>query len=116
MTAAVNIPLAGGRSMHDFALTASYLVLFDLPVTFSMDAVSAGKRLPYTWNPGHPARVGLLPRGGSAADIRWFDVDPCWIFHTLLNAFDDATSAGWSSTYAATRVPTTSPCWTGRGR
>jgi carotenoid cleavage dioxygenase len=32
--------------------------------------------------------VGLLPRGGSAADIRWFDVDPCWIFHTL-NAYDD---------------------------
>ena len=88
VTAAVNIPLADGPMMHDFALTASYLVLFDLPVTFSMDAVSAGKRLPYTWNPGHPARVGLLPRGGSAADIRWFDVDPCWIFHTL-NAYDD---------------------------
>ena len=88
VTAAVNIPLADGPMMHDFALTASYLVLFDLPVTFSMDAVSAGKKLPYTWNPGHPARVGLLPRGGSAADIRWFDVDPCWIFHTL-NAYDD---------------------------
>ena len=38
VTAAVNIPLAGGPMMHDFALTASYLVLFDLPVTFSMDA------------------------------------------------------------------------------
>ena len=88
VTAAVNIPLADGPMMHDFALTASYVVLFDLPVTFSMDAVSAGKKLPYTWNPAHPARVGLLPRGGSAADIRWFDVDPCWIFHTL-NAYDD---------------------------
>ena len=88
VTAAVNIPLADGPMMHDFALTASYLVLFDLPVTFSMDAASAGKKLPYTWNPDHPARVGLLPRGGSAADIRWFDVDPCWIFHTL-NAYDD---------------------------
>ena len=51
VTAAVNIPLADGPMMHDFALTASYVVLFDLPVTFSMDAVSAGKKLPYTWNP-----------------------------------------------------------------
>ena len=44
--------------------------------------------LPYTWNPAHPARVGLLPRDGSAGDIRWFEVDPCWVFHTL-NAYDD---------------------------
>ena len=51
-------------------------------------AVSAGKKLPYTWNPAHPARVGLLPRDGSPGDIRWFEVDPCWVFHTL-NAYDD---------------------------
>ena len=53
-----------------------------------MDAVAAGKKLPYTWNPGHQARVGLLPRDGSAGDVRWFEVDPCWVFHTL-NAYDD---------------------------
>ncbi len=88
VTSATNIPLAGGPMMHDFALTARYVVLFDLPVTFSMAAVSAGKKLPYTWNPAHPARVGLLPRDGSPGDIRWFEVDPCWVFHTL-NAYDD---------------------------
>jgi carotenoid cleavage dioxygenase len=88
VTSATNIPVADGPMMHDFALTARYVVLFDLPVTFSMDAVSAGKKLPYTWNPGHPARVGLLPRDGSPGDIRWFEIDPCWVFHTL-NAYDD---------------------------
>jgi carotenoid cleavage dioxygenase-like enzyme len=88
VTSATNIPLADGPMMHDFALTASYVVLFDLPVTFSMDAVSAGKKLPYTWNPAHQARVGLLPRDGSPGDIRWFEVEPCWVFHTL-NAYDD---------------------------
>ncbi len=88
VTSATNIPLADGPMMHDFALTASSVVLFDLPVTFSMDAVSAGKKLPYTWNPDHPARVGLLPRDGSPGDIRWFEVAPCWVFHTL-NAYDD---------------------------
>ena len=61
-----DIAVADGPMMHDFALTGKYVVFFDLPVTFSMDAVSAGKELPYTWNPAHQARVGLLPRDGSA--------------------------------------------------
>jgi carotenoid cleavage dioxygenase len=88
VTSTTNIPVADGPMMHDFALTGQYIVLFDLPVTFSIDAVSAGRRLPYTWNPEHQARVGLLPRSGTVGDIRWFEVDPCWVFHTL-NAYDD---------------------------
>ena len=83
-----DIPVADGPMMHDFALTGSYVVLFDLPVTFSLDAVSAGLKLPYTWNPAHQPRVGLLPRGNPSAAVRWFEVDPCWVFHTL-NAYDD---------------------------
>jgi carotenoid cleavage dioxygenase-like enzyme len=83
-----DIPAPDGPYMHDFALTQKYVVLFDLPVTFSMDAVSAGQQFPYTWNPAHQARVGLLPRNGSVGDIRWFEVDPCFVFHTL-NAYDD---------------------------
>jgi carotenoid cleavage dioxygenase-like enzyme len=73
--------------MHDFALTEKYVVFFDLPVTFSLDAVSAGRELPYTWNPAHQARVGLLPRDGSA-EVRWLAINPRWVFHTL-NAYDD---------------------------
>ncbi len=84
-----NIPVAGGPMMHDFALTENYVVLLDLPVTFSMNAVSAGDELPYTWNPDHPARVGLLPRHGKSDEVRWFDLDPCFVFHTL-NGYDDA--------------------------
>jgi carotenoid cleavage dioxygenase-like enzyme len=84
-----NIPLADRPMMHDFALTEKYVVLFDLPVTFSRAAAAAGVQLPYTWNAAHQARVGLLPRDGSAADVRWFDVNPCWVFHAL-NAYDEA--------------------------
>ena len=49
------------------------MVILDLPVTFSLDLVAAGQ-LPYTWNPAHPARVGLLPR--VAAQILWVEVEP----------------------------------------
>jgi carotenoid cleavage dioxygenase-like enzyme len=85
---ATDIPVPDGPMMHDFALTGRYVVLLDLPVTFSMEAVAAGRELPYTWNPGHQARVGLLPRDGGPADVRWIEIDPCFIFHTL-NAYDD---------------------------
>jgi carotenoid cleavage dioxygenase len=81
-----DVPIPDGPMMHDFALTPTYVVLLDLPVTFSLDAVAAGKELPYIWNPGHQSRVGLLPRDGSGG-VRWIDVDPCWVFHCL-NAHD----------------------------
>ena len=37
VTRTTNIPVPDGPMMHDFALTGNYVVLFDLPVTFSMD-------------------------------------------------------------------------------
>jgi carotenoid cleavage dioxygenase-like enzyme len=88
VTRTTNIPLPHKPMMHDFALTEKYVVLFDLPVTFSQAAAVGGSPLPYTWNPAVAARVGLLPRDGSAADVRWLEVDPCWVFHTF-NAYDE---------------------------
>ncbi|RAV08346.1 carotenoid oxygenase [Mycolicibacterium sp. GF69] len=46
------------------------------------------RRFPYSWNPRYPARVGVMPRDGGNADVRWFDVEPCYVFHPM-NAFDD---------------------------
>jgi carotenoid cleavage dioxygenase-like enzyme len=85
---ATDIPVTDGPMMHDFALTERYVVLLDLPVTFTMEAAVVGSQLPYTCNPSHQARVGLLPREGTTREPRWFEVDPCWVFHTL-NAYDD---------------------------
>jgi carotenoid cleavage dioxygenase-like enzyme len=87
VTRTTDIPVSDGPMMHDFALTRDFVVLFDLPVTFSLKAVEAGRELPYVWNPDHQARVGLLPRDGSGG-ARWFNIDPCWVFHCL-NAYDD---------------------------
>jgi carotenoid cleavage dioxygenase len=63
-------------------------VIYDLPVVFDFDAASAGSNFPYRWDPEYHARVGLLPREGSARDVVWFDVEPCYVFHPL-NAYDD---------------------------
>lgn len=46
------------------------------------------RRFPYSWNPRYPARVGVMPRDGGNADVRWFDVEPCYVFHPM-NAYDE---------------------------
>ena len=81
------IPVRHGPSIHDCGLTSRYVVILDLPVTFSLKTVISGHGFPYRWNPQHQARVGLLPRAGAAEDIIWCDVDPAYVFH-VANAYD----------------------------
>lgn len=45
---------------------------------------------PYTWNPKYAARIGIMPREGTDADVRWFEIDPCFVFHPL-GAYDDGS-------------------------
>jgi carotenoid cleavage dioxygenase len=82
------IPVKHGPSIHDCAITEHYVLVLDLPVTFSMKALIGGHGFPYRWNPQHQARIGLLPRAGTAADIVWIDVDPLYIFH-VANAYEE---------------------------
>lgn len=83
------IAVQHGPSIHDCAITAEHVLVFDLPVTFSMGKLIAGYRFPYQWNPDHRARVGVLGRHAPADSIIWCDVDPCYVFHPA-NAFVDA--------------------------
>lgn len=85
----VNVPVPDKPMVHDCAITGKYFILLDLPVTFAPEMLTEGYGLPYRWNPDHPARVGLLPREGAAAEVVWCDVEPCYVFHPL-NAYDDA--------------------------
>jgi carotenoid cleavage dioxygenase len=59
------------------------------PIAARMPAPTVSdRRLPYSWNPQYPARVGVMPREGGDADVRWFDVEPCYVFHPM-NAYDE---------------------------
>jgi carotenoid cleavage dioxygenase len=82
----VDVPLPGMTMLHDMSLTERFAVVYDLPCTVDLDLAFAG-RFPFRWNPDHGARVGLLPREGTAADIVWIDVPTCYSFHPM-NAFD----------------------------
>ncbi len=82
----VDIPM-GMSMVHDMSLTSRYAVIYDLPVTVDMEAAMAGSTFPLHWDPGYGARVGLLPREGTAADIVWVEVPLCYAYHPM-NAYD----------------------------
>ena len=73
--------------IHDCAISDRFVIVLDLPVTFSKGAALLGHPFPYRWNERHVARVGLLGREGRAEDIVWCPVSPCYVFHTV-NAYD----------------------------
>ncbi len=78
-----------GPMIHDCAITDRFVIILDLPVTFSMKTLVAGHGFPYRWNPAHAARVGLMPRQGRQEDIIWCPVPPGYAFH-VANAHDTA--------------------------
>lgn len=75
------ISVQDGPSIHDCMITKNYVIILDLPVTFSMKTLLAGHPFPYAWNPAHKARIGLLPKEGGNDDVIWCDVEPCYVFH-----------------------------------
>jgi carotenoid cleavage dioxygenase len=72
--------------MHDFAITQRYAVFLDLPYTFSMARAIRGQP-PFRFDPDAGARIGIVPRGGEGP-IRWLEIQPCYVFHTL-NAWEE---------------------------
>lgn len=83
----VDIPLPGGPMIHDTSITEKYILVFDLPCIFNIDAAMKGAGLPYYWDNNYEARIGLLPRNGTADDISWISINPCYVFHPM-NSYD----------------------------
>jgi len=82
------IPIRGPVMMHDFAITENHVIWMDLPVLFSPEAIAEGGSMPYRWNDDYGARLGVMPRGGRGDQVRWLEIDPCFVFHPM-NAFEE---------------------------
>ncbi|MCB1000802.1 MAG: carotenoid oxygenase family protein [Acidimicrobiales bacterium] len=86
------IELPNSTMIHDFAITETDAVFWDLPVVFDIDAAiayienPASGAFPYRWTPEAGARIGVMPLAGGADQLRWFDIEPCYVFHGV-NAF-----------------------------
>jgi carotenoid cleavage dioxygenase len=84
------IEVPGPAMIHDFAITRRHVVFLDLPVVFDLGLAMRGT-LPYSWSEEHGARIGVMPRDVPGAPVRWFEIEPCYVFHTL-NAHDEGSS------------------------
>ncbi|MCB0948342.1 MAG: carotenoid oxygenase family protein [Mycobacterium sp.] len=84
--------------MHDFALTQNYVVFMDLPIVFNLDvAMASPGDMPYRWDDSYGARLGVLRRDDPHGEVRWFEIDPCYVFH-VANAYDaEEPASGVSS-------------------
>lgn len=81
------IELPRAVMMHDWNITENHVVFMDLPIISDMNlAVETGS--PFGFKPEFGARLGVMPREGSNSDVRWFDIDPCYVFHPL-NSYEE---------------------------
>ena len=81
------IPVPGPTMVHDFNVTAEHVVFMDLPIVFDIETAMTGQ-FPYAWNDDYGARLAVMPRRGTADQLRWFEIEPCYVFHPL-NSWDD---------------------------
>jgi len=68
--------------MHDFSITRNHAIFLDLPIVFALEAGG------FTFQRDAGARIGVLPRHGAGSDIRWFEIEPCSVFH-VLNSYEE---------------------------
>ena len=83
----VAIDLPGSRLQHDIAITERYSILLDMAM--HNDPVEEARgRVRVKFFRDQPSRFGVIPRRGASADVRWFEVAPCYIYH-LINAWEE---------------------------
>jgi carotenoid cleavage dioxygenase len=81
----IEVPAA--TMMHDFTLTAGYVVFMDLPMVLDAELARRGGGMPYSWDENYGARLGVLRRDDPFGEVRWLPIDPCYVFHTM-GAYD----------------------------
>jgi carotenoid cleavage dioxygenase-like enzyme len=86
----IEIDVPGARLPHDMAITENHSILMDLPVFFGAKA-AAEARWAVELHRELPARFAVIPRHGTAADVRWFEAEPCYIYHSV-NAWEEGRS------------------------
>ncbi|WP_313885785.1 carotenoid oxygenase family protein [Fodinicola feengrottensis] len=82
VTHVTNVDLPGPRLPHDMAITENYAILMDLPLIQDMQAARQGRHK-IIFDRSLPARFGVLPRYGNGSQVRWFEANPCYIYHVV---------------------------------
>jgi carotenoid cleavage dioxygenase len=81
------IEVPGPTMMHDWNVTRNHVVFMDLPMVFDLELLQKGG-MPIRWDDAYGARLGVMPRDGTNADVVWYEIEPCYVFHPM-NAYED---------------------------
>ena len=73
--------------MHDFQVTKDHIIFPVWPITTDLDRLKAGGAH-WVWEAGKGSHIGIMPRGGSVKDMRWFHGPDKSSFH-FMNAFSE---------------------------
>ncbi|ACK73198.1 Carotenoid oxygenase [Gloeothece citriformis PCC 7424] len=87
LTKIIPIELPVGVMIHDFAITQNYTIFPNLPLTLRPERIAKGQPA-FQFETETPSYFGILPRHAPPEEIRWFETESCFIFHTL-NAYEE---------------------------
>jgi carotenoid cleavage dioxygenase len=80
------IPVPHLALVHTFLLTENWVVFPIIPIDTDLQRFMNGGPMT-AWVNDRPTKIALMPREGSADDVRWFEFDPRHMFHEL-NAWE----------------------------
>ena len=81
------VELPGPRLQHDIGITEHFTLLFDMSLQPDAGRRQAGQ-MPLSMARDRASRIGVVPRFGSNDDIRWFEVEPFFMYH-VINAWEE---------------------------
>jgi carotenoid cleavage dioxygenase len=82
VTDSVNVKVPYVSVIHDMALTHRHIVIPFGGYVTSEQRLKDG-RIHWGWDATKPSMIGVMPRGGSAEDMRWFEGPERCMMHTF---------------------------------
>ena len=71
---------------------------------FNLEVAISGGGMPFRWDDDYGARFGVLRRDDPLGEVRWFEIEPCYIFH-VANAYVDTNQGADRIVLQAVRYP-----------
>ena len=71
--------------VHDFITTDEHVIFPIFPATIDIERIMKGGPT-IAWDPSQSSWIGIMGRHESVDRIRWFEGDPCYVYHPM-NAY-----------------------------
>ena len=71
--------------VHDFITTDEHVIFPIFPATIDVERIMNGGPT-IAWDPSVASMIGIMGRNDSVDSIRWFQGDPCYVYHPM-NAY-----------------------------